>query len=148
MDPIPVETPFDEYEAMRALRCECGGAFAWGERDCERLAPPREHLVLDRYTLTCTACGRERPIEFHCDTSSESYTGIASSAFGVALGLGPDGAAALLAAAAGERPMFTLPPAPEPEARPKRKAKPKPKPKKQKARAKPKARKPKKRRRS
>src|SRR4051812_11627028 len=103
-EPIEVETPFDEYEAMRALRCECGGVLAWGDRECRRLEAPRERFVLDRYTLVCASCGRTRPIEFLCDTRSEPYSMLASAAFGVALGLGPDGAAALLATAGLEPP--------------------------------------------
>jgi hypothetical protein len=107
--PIPVDTPFDEYEAMRAQRCACGGALSWGDRDSERLEPPRERYVLDRFTLTCGACGETRPIEFLCDTGSTTYGDLKASAFGVALGMGPDGAAALLAAAAGESPIAPRP---------------------------------------
>lgn len=95
--PVPVESPFDEYEHMRALRCECGGALSWGERDCERLAAPRERYVLDRFTLACGACRATRPIEFLCDTGSEIYEGLAATAFGMALSLGVEGGAGLLA---------------------------------------------------
>lgn len=97
MKPIPSTSPWDEYEHMRGLRCECGGAFRWGERTCERRRPPRAHLVLDRYPLTCQACGLERTIDFLCDTGSTVYQGLAGSLATLAAALGPEGGAALLA---------------------------------------------------
>jgi hypothetical protein len=105
--PIPADTPFDEYEHMRSLRCECGGELTWGERTCERLTGKNDRYVIDRYELTCRKCAAKRPIAFRCDTGSDLYAGLASAA-GLAAGLGPEGA--ILAAAAGE--AFTAPPAP------------------------------------
>jgi hypothetical protein len=94
---IPVETPFDEYEHMRALRCACGGAFDWGERECTR-AKPRDRHVLDRFELECRSCGEKRAIEFRCDTRSRGYEQMTASALGVAAGLGPESAIFAIAA--------------------------------------------------